>query len=106
MEVRAELAEGLQPRNGIERQLIDQLAQAQTGMYRWLWQLSGLEPSDTPWFEQAGAMADRFHRMFLRIVRMLASLRKVPLAVVVQNAGQVNVGRQQVNMAGAEVDLR
>ena len=49
--------------------------------------------------EQTRAMVDRFNRMFLRTLRTLCNLRKVPLAVVVQNAGQVNVGGQQVNMA-------
>jgi hypothetical protein len=44
-------------------------------------------------------MVDRFNRIFLRTLRALRDLRKVPLAVVVQNAGQVNVGQQQVNVA-------
>jgi hypothetical protein len=47
-------------------------------------------------------MADRFNGIFLRTLRALCSLRKVPLAVVVQNAGQVNVGGQQVNVAAGE----
>jgi hypothetical protein len=42
-------------------------------------------------------MAERFHRMFPRNVRALRDLRRYP--VVVQNAGQVNVGAQQVNVA-------
>jgi hypothetical protein len=46
-------------------------------------------------------MVDRFHRMFLRTLRALCNLRKVPLAVFVQSAGQVNVG-QQVNVAAGE----
>jgi hypothetical protein len=44
-------------------------------------------------------MVDRFNKMFLRTLRALCNLRKVPLAVVVQNAGQVNVGGQQINVA-------
>jgi hypothetical protein len=52
--------------------------------------------------EQAGAMVDRFNRMFMRTLRALCNLRKVPLALVVQNAAQVNVGGQQVNVATGE----
>src|SRR5262249_16420155 len=33
--VRAELAEGWQPRNAVERQLIDQMAQAQAALFFW-----------------------------------------------------------------------
>jgi hypothetical protein len=50
--------------------------------------------------EQAGAMVDRFNRIFLRSLRALRDLRRCPPPVVVQNAGQVNVGQQQVNVAG------
>ena len=35
-----ELADGWQPRNGIERQLLDTMAQAQTVMLTWLTRLS------------------------------------------------------------------
>jgi alpha-galactosidase/6-phospho-beta-glucosidase family protein len=51
--------------------------------------------------EQAAAMAERFQRMYLRSLRALCNLRKVPLSVIVQNAGQVNVGGQPVNLAEA-----
>jgi hypothetical protein len=50
--------------------------------------------------EQAGAMVDRFNRIFLRTLRALRDLRRCPPPVVVQNAGQVNVGQQQVNVTG------
>jgi hypothetical protein len=49
--------------------------------------------------EQAAAMVDRFQRIYLRTVRVLHDLRKGPQPIFVQNAGQVNVGNQQVNMA-------
>jgi hypothetical protein len=49
--------------------------------------------------EPAAAMVDKFNRIAMRTLRGLTNLRKVPLAVVVQNAGQVNVGGQQVNVA-------
>jgi hypothetical protein len=39
--------------------------------------------------------------MFLRTLRALQELRRYAPTVVVQSAGQVNVGAQQVNVAGA-----
>jgi hypothetical protein len=99
--IRHELAEGWQPRNGLERQLIDMLAQGQAGYYFWLHQSFAWADLVGPQAAEALEMADRFNRMFLRTLRGLRDLRKVPLAVVVQNAGQVNVGQQQVNV-GAE----
>jgi hypothetical protein len=102
--IREDLAEGWQPRNGIERQLIDQMAQAQTGLNFWLKrhsEIAAVEGDEAA--EPSLAMADRYHRIFLRTARALCSLRKAPLAVVVQNAGQVNVGGQQVNVAGGGI---
>ena len=46
--------------------------------------------------DQSEAMANRFHRMFLRGLRALRDLRRYAPAVVVQNAGQVNVVREDV----------
>ena len=43
-------------------------------------------------------MADRFNRLFLRTLRALRDLRRYAPPVIVQNAGQVNVGAQQVNV--------
>ena len=48
--------------------------------------------------EQA-AMVDRFNRLFLRTLRQLRDLRRYAPAVTIQNAGQVNIGQQQVNVA-------
>jgi hypothetical protein len=50
--------------------------------------------------ERAGAMADRFNRIFLRTLGALRDLRRYGPTVVVQNAGQVNVGGKQINVAG------
>jgi hypothetical protein len=50
--------------------------------------------------EQTAGMADRFNRMFLRTLRALRDLRRYSPTVIVQNAGQVNVGEQQVNVSG------
>ena len=49
--------------------------------------------------EQAGAMAERFHRMYLRNLRAMRDYRRYNGPVLVQNAGQVNVGGQHVNIA-------
>jgi hypothetical protein len=49
--------------------------------------------------DQAGAMVDRFNRIFLRTLRALRDLRRYAPPVIVQNAGQVNVASQQVNLA-------
>jgi len=117
--IREELAQEWQPRNGIERQLIDTMAQAQTAMLFWqklLMLRASVEPmrdgrnlnehgawappcvSDHQALEQAGAMVERFNRMFLRALRVLRDLRRHSTPVVVRKAGQVNVGRQQVNV--------
>jgi hypothetical protein len=118
--IRNDLLQASQPHNGVERQLIDMLAQARTTMLFWLEMLSvrsGIEaqrhehdrkengrwtPSrqtDAEAIEQAAGMVDRFNRIFLRTLRALQDLRRYGPAVVVQNAAQVNVGSQQVNVA-------
>lgn len=52
--------------------------------------------------EQAGAMVDRFNRLFLRTLRGLRDLRRYNSSVTIQNAGQVNIAEQQVNAAKLE----
>jgi hypothetical protein len=118
--LRTELAAEWQPTSGIERQLVDVMALAQTNYLSWLntlavytnleyvgrkrmqdekGQWEGGRQSDAEAIEQAAAMAERFNRIFLRTLRTLADLRRHP-PVIVQNAGQVNVGAQQVNVGG------
>jgi hypothetical protein len=46
-------------------------------------------------------MVERFHRLFLRTLRALRDLRRYTTAVVVQHAGQVNVGPNQLHVAAA-----
>jgi hypothetical protein len=96
------------------------MAQAQTAVYFWQERLStraSTEPSneeldatgpkgwkrprisDSEAIEQAAGMVDRFNRIYLRTLRALRDLRRYPPTVVVQNAVQVNVGGQQVNLA-------
>jgi hypothetical protein len=120
--IRNDLAQEWQPRNGIERQLIDTMAQAQTLMLFWQERLNDLlmleytdgkrshkelgqwltpRVKDHEAVDQAGAMVDRFNRIFLRTLRALRDLRRYTPAVIVQNARQVNVGGQQVNVAPA-----
>jgi hypothetical protein len=118
--VRRDLMEAWQPRNGLERQLIDVMAQAQSALFFWQQQLmvrASIQPGqekrdiqeERKWkpprvsahraIEQTAAMVDRFNRMYLRTLRALRDLRRYTPAVIVQNAGQVNVGAQQVNVA-------
>jgi hypothetical protein len=117
--IRQELSEEWQPRNGIERQLIDTMALAQSGHLFWLETLTcrstqeslsekkqGEEArwtpprlSDAAAIEQAAAMMDRFNKVFLRSLRALQDQRRNSRPVVVQKVGQVNVGGQQVNVA-------
>ena len=56
--------------------------------------------------EHATAMVDRWNRMFLRNLRALRDMGRYAPAVTIQNAGQVNVGQQQVNVANAGADGR
>jgi hypothetical protein len=115
--VRRDLMEGWQPRNGIERQLIDMMAQAQTALMYWLDILtlrsscsSGRKRGEGRWepetisdaeaIEQAAGMVERWNGMFLRTLKALRDLRRTP-GVVVQGAGQVNFAQQQVNVNGS-----
>lgn len=117
--LREELSAEWQPRNGIERQLLDTMAQAQAGYMTWLHTLTmrtGLESctndrglkdegrwqpprqSDADALDQAAAMMDRFNRIVLRTLRALCDLRRHSTPVIVQNGGQMNVAHQQVNL--------
>jgi hypothetical protein len=114
--LRHDLMEGWQPRNGVERQLIDTMAQAMTAYLYWMGVLtfrsstsSGRRREGDRWEpltvedkeaeEQAAAMVERFHSMFLKSLKALRDLRRAP-GVVVQSAGQVNLAQQQVNVSG------
>ncbi len=111
-----------QPRGGIEATLVDTLAQAHSTYLFWLerlhiqaasegkvedaklkkegyWQPPRLGTSEA--LEQSAAMAERFNRLFLRTLRALRDLRRYTGPVIVQQAGQVNVGAQQVNLAAS-----
>jgi hypothetical protein len=47
--------------------------------------------------EQTAVTGEGFNRLFLRTPRALRELRRY--AVIVTNAGQVNIGERQVNVA-------
>jgi hypothetical protein len=113
-----------QPQGGIERALVDMLAQQYTAWQFWLgmlhvrstieaqfdeiersrsrhWQPPRLDAAQA--IDQAAMMADRFNRLFLRTLRGLRDYRRYAVPpVVVQHAGQVNVGQQQVNVAASQ----
>jgi hypothetical protein len=118
-----ELVDGWQPRNGAERQLVEIMAIAFSQLRFWLEQLCQRASPDSycerddrsnsgVWMpprvtekeaqDQAGEMFDRFNKVYLRTVRALRDLRRYPSPIIVQNAGQVNVGGQQVNVSGLE----
>ena len=94
--------------------LIDTLAQAlavQEHWFRRMMVLDALEDdADEPderkpprvamatAIEQSAGMADRFNRIFMRALRQLRDLRRYTPHVIVKNAGQVNVGGNQVNV--------
>jgi hypothetical protein len=116
--MRAELLDGWQPRNSVERLLVDTLMQVQSQYEHWLGVLTArttlealYESKEEPrWepphvtaseaIEQAAAMVDRFHRIMMRTVRQLQKLRRNPPVVMVNSAGQVNVGQQVNAFAG------
>jgi hypothetical protein len=120
--LRAELSSEWRPRNGIERQLLDTMAQAQTCYLTWSQNLTirtnlesctndrrlkeegKWEPprqSDADALDHAAAMMDRFNRIFLRTLRALCDMRRHSNPVIVQKGGQMNLAQQQVNLSTA-----
>jgi hypothetical protein len=66
---------------------------------------AGWEPprlTESQAIEEAMGMVERFQKIFTRTLRALCDLRRRPLAVVVQGAGQVNIAEQQLNVAGKD----
>lgn len=118
--VRTSLMEQWQPQGGIEQLLIDTLAQAYTEQHRWMaaannflsaecdrhrleiekkeqWMPPRLREAEA--LDRAMAMAERWNRMFLRTLRALRDLRRYAPTINIQNAGQVNIGNQQLNVS-------
>ena len=107
------------PAGGIEEALVDTLAQSYTGYLLWLARLTARSAIEAKredreveragsWtpptvdraaaVAEAAAMVDRFNKLFVRTLRALRDLRRYAPPVIVQNAGQVNVGAQQLNV--------
>jgi hypothetical protein len=129
MVIRNNLADEWKPRPGSETMMVDMMAQAwqmyetwlQRHVYQITYQCGHLTPGDKEraqykeWFpprlseseaiELSVTMATRFQNQFLRLVRALRDLRRMMPSLVIQNAGQVNVGQQQVNVAGHRAEL-
>lgn len=119
--MRASIIEEWQPRPGMEAMLVDHLVQAQWAYEQWMAQ--HLQMTTVPslpepdicagakargaWYppmlstveaqQHSLAMATRWQNQVLKIVRHLRDLRR-HRQVLIQNAGQVNVGAQQVNV--------
>ena len=122
--IRDTFREEWRPRGGIESALLDTLALAFTAQLHWMSrhftqvgiesmdEEAGHSSSNRRWrrprltdaeaTDQSAAMADRFDRLVLRTLRGLRDLRRYSPQVVVQQAGQVNVAEQQVNIARQE----
>jgi hypothetical protein len=118
--IREELSEQWQPQGGMEQLLIDTLAQAYTEQLRWIATGNNYlnrecnrsavdEEKQQKWMpprvteaeaiENAMAMAERWNRVFLRTLRSLRDLRRYAPTVMIQSAGQVNIGQHQVNLS-------
>jgi len=128
--IRHAFIEEWQPRGGIEASLVDMLAQTYVAWQYWLsrsfqaannqdtvieqrarnkkserrrydegdWQPPRLTAVE--YLEQTTQMADRYNRMFLRVLRQMRDLRRYNVPVTINNPKQVNIaaeGGQQVN---------
>lgn len=123
--IRDTFRESTPPQNGIEAALLDTAAEAFGDYLEWSEQLHmqisseveteriGLE-RDGYWrpsrlsmaeaIELSSKMAERAHARFLRTIKMLHDLRRLTPTVYVGNAGQINVGSQQVNVSAPKAD--
>lgn len=109
-----------QPQGGAETALVDSAAQCFSMYLFWLERLSLHAVTDAEldgihlkkhgtWqpprvaseaaLDQEAAMVDRFHRLFLRSLRALRDLRRHAPQLVVENAGQVNLGGLNLSQA-------
>lgn len=120
--IRDSFADQWKPQGGIEAAMIEMLAIAYSLQMYWStvahdralrvhdaqreqlkrYESSGWKSpyqSEADATEQAHRLADGYNRQFLRVLRQLRDLRRYA-PVVIQNAQQVNVGNQQLNVAG------
>jgi hypothetical protein len=117
--MRASLFEAWRPRDGMEQQLVEQLAQWQFLTEHFLQQMmtwSNLgpvcyprpqgseEPPRPPTLTVAEATersmerVEQFQGLYLRTLKALQEYRRRRPTVVVRSAGQVNIAQQQVNI--------
>jgi hypothetical protein len=117
--LRAELSQAWRPRDPLEQQLIDQLAQFRVLMERWQQTLTaytalaaqGWKPSrrgghgcelprvsDVEAIDRAAALVERFHRLSLRTLKALQDQRRLRSRGAARRAGQVNVAQNQINI--------
>jgi hypothetical protein len=119
--IRQGMIDDWQPRQGIEMALVETLATAYSQQLFWTerhvnraafdaeyetrdieykrkWTPTQISISAAE--EQAIAMVDRWNRLFMRTLRALRDLRRYAPMVKIEQAGQVNIGQQQVNVAG------
>jgi hypothetical protein len=119
--IRDSFADQWQPQGGIEWALIDMLTMSFSLQMYWTSiandrvmrvhdaqrdQLKRFESagwkspyqSEADAVDQAHRLADGYNRQFLRVLRQLRDLRRYA-PVVIQNAHQVNVGNQQLNVS-------
>lgn len=118
--LREHFTEGWNPQNGIERTLIDMLAQEYTLYLHWT-KIShergnNIVENQSNWRREAQTagwlppsqdiadavvdgykLADGYHRQFMRTLRQLRDMRRYKL--IIQNPGQVNISNQQVNVS-------
>jgi len=120
--LRAAFTADVVPRGAVEVALVDALAQSFDAYLRWTERCTTRAESEGrtedarlsregSWqpprvsvdaaIEQAATFAERAHKRFLLTLRALHDARRLPAAVVVTNAGQINVGGQQVNIASS-----
>jgi hypothetical protein len=118
--IRAAFVEQWQPANGGEQLLVDMLAQTYHQYLSWLHHLTMYTEGEAirqdkhhpdaryeaprvstyEAQEQAAAMVDRFNRLYLRTLRSLRDLRRYGQQITINSPTQVNIGGQQVNVAG------
>jgi hypothetical protein len=119
--IRDSFADQWQPRGGIESAMIEMLTVSYSLQMYWStlaheraisthdrqrdqvqrYELNGWKSpyqSEADAVDQAHRLADGYNRQFLRVLRQLRDLRRYA-PVVIQNAQQVNVGNQQVNVS-------
>jgi hypothetical protein len=134
--IRIGFHEEWQPRGAIEASMVDTLAQCYFAWQYWLtrsFQVANNQDTareqikknkkspydedrwDPPriiaieYLDHCTQMADRFQRMFLRVLRQMRDLRRYSVPVTINNPKQVNIaadGGQQVNVQKAEARSR